>query len=107
MVAYCLDHGAIVVSETTLLSGVIQRCSFESYKLLVKAKAVEIDGYVPWYSDVLGVMASSNEIKWVRFCLEQGTNPNMNLIEEYMTPLAAAAENENAEMVKLLPQRMG
>lgn len=104
IVDYCLSHGATVPGITILrrLNVHVDSNGFETYKILIEAGVIDIDYYIPWFGDVLGIMADANNINWVRYCLEHGADPNKNLIEEFRTPLAAAASNGNAEMVQLL-----
>ncbi|GAM38364.1 hypothetical protein TCE0_033r09027 [Talaromyces pinophilus] len=104
IVNYCLSHGATVPGTTILrrLNVHVGSNGFDTYKVLIEAGVVNIDYYIPWFGDVLGIMADANNIDWVRYCLEHGADPNKNLIEEHRTPLAAAASNSNAEMVQLL-----
>lgn len=104
IVAYCLSHGA-TVPGTAILRGLnvhVGSNGFETYKILIETGVIDIDYYIPWFGDVLGIMADANNIDWVRYCLEHGADPNKDLIEEYRTPLAAAAGNGNVEMVQLL-----
>lgn len=72
VVAYCLDHGAAVLDD--VMSAIVQSKSFAAYRVLVEANAVDIDRVVPWYGDILGVMACANQLDWVRFSLEHGAN---------------------------------
>ncbi|RHZ61827.1 ankyrin repeat domain-containing protein [Aspergillus thermomutatus] len=76
--------------------------SLACYRVLVQSNPVDINHVIPWHGDVLGIKADLNQVDWVRFGLEHGADPNLNLIEEYKTPLAAAAECGNEEMVKLM-----
>lgn len=104
IVAYCLSNGATVPGATILrrLNVYVGSNGFETYKALIETKVVDIDHYIPWFGDVLVIMADANNIDWVRYSLEHGADPNKNLIEEFRTPLAAAASNGNADMVQLL-----
>ncbi|EEA21855.1 hypothetical protein TMatcc_008719 [Talaromyces marneffei ATCC 18224] len=104
IVACCLFHGATVPRTTVLrrLNVHIGSNGFETYKVLIETKVVDISYYIPLFGDVLGIIADANNINWVRYCLEHGADPNKNLIEEFKTPLAAAAGNGNMGMVQLL-----
>jgi hypothetical protein len=104
IVAYCLSHGATVPGIAILrrLNVHVAGNGFATYKVLIEAGVVDINYYIPWFGDVLGIMADANNINWARYCLEHGADPNKNRIEEYRTSLAAAASNGNTEMVQLL-----
>lgn len=104
IVDYCLSHGT-TISGTAILRRLnvhVASNRFETYKVLLEAGVVDINYYIPWFGDVLGIMADASNVKWVKYCLEHSADPNKNLIEEFRTPLAAAASNGNAEMVQLL-----
>ena len=47
-------------------------------------------------------MAASNDFVWTRFCLDNGADPNSNLVDEHKTVLAAIAESASVEMAGLL-----
>jgi hypothetical protein len=104
IVAYCLSNGATVLGAIILrpLNVHVGSNGFETYKVLIETKAVDINQYIPWFGDVLGIMTDANNIDWVKYCLEHGADPNKNLIEEFRNPLAAAASNGNTDMVQLL-----
>ncbi|KAL4909604.1 hypothetical protein BDW74DRAFT_41786 [Aspergillus multicolor] len=98
--AYCLEHGQ--KATRGVLTSVIVHNSFAVFRVMVEHKAVPINCSVPWYGDILGVMARGNKIDWVRFCLEHGADPNVGLVEEHLRPLACAVHTGNYELVDLL-----
>ncbi|KAK2802249.1 hypothetical protein FQN50_007430 [Emmonsiellopsis sp. PD_5] len=100
MVSYCLEQGGAVTDAvmTTLISA----NSFETHRLLVASKAVDINRFVPWFGDILGVVAPEGNYEWTRFCLENGADPNLNKVDGFKSVLAAAAERSTTEMVALL-----
>ena len=76
----------------------------KTYKALLACKAVDPDYFIPWHGDILGNVASMGELEWVRLCLENGANPNMNKVDYFKSALAAAAESGHIEVVDLLLQ---
>ncbi|ODM15093.1 hypothetical protein SI65_09589 [Aspergillus cristatus] len=101
VVAFCLEQGAIVYEEP-LLWTVFANDAFASYSVLIQHRAIDPNRVLPCYGDLLGVLIVENKLEGVRCCLENGANPNENLLEEYKTALAAAAERGNIAMVELL-----
>ncbi|KAH9993925.1 ankyrin repeat-containing domain protein [Xylariaceae sp. FL0662B] len=102
VIAFCIELGAVVTDP--IMVAIASNGSFASYRVLIDAKAVDIDYFIPWHGDILGLAATSNCLDWARFCLERGANPNLNLVDGYKTILAATAENDHREMVELLLQ---
>lgn len=100
VVAFCLQKGAIVY-EDSLLWTVFAKDAFASYSVLIQHRAIDPNRVLPCYGDFLGVLIVENKLEGVRCCLENGANPNENLLE-YKTALAAAAERGNIAMVELL-----
>ena len=101
VVAFCLQQNAIVY-EDSLLWTVFAKDAFASYSVLIQHSAIDPNRVLPCYGDLLGVLIVENKLEGVRCCLENGANPNENLLEEYKTALAAAAERGNVSMVDLL-----
>ncbi len=44
----------------------------------------------------------SNDLPWATFCLENGADPNMHMVDDSKYALAAAAETSSPEMLALL-----
>ncbi|ORY58856.1 ankyrin repeat-containing domain protein [Pseudomassariella vexata] len=106
VVAFCLERGTTVTIPVMaqIAGGSSAGYSFPSHRALVEAKAVDINHYIPWFGDVLGLAAQDNNLEWARFCLEHGADPNMNKIDEYKHVLAAVAEEGHVQMAELLLQ---
>ncbi|KAL4792485.1 ankyrin repeat-containing domain protein [Aspergillus venezuelensis] len=98
--AYCLEHGE--QASHGVMTSVVTNSSFAVYRLLVEHKAVNINHYVGWYGDILGTMAYSNNLDWVKFCLAHGADPNLNKVHDNITALACAVSTGNLEMVELM-----
>lgn len=105
IVQYCLDNGAQVTDDVMKIL-LIHR-SKETYTLLLDAKAVNIDYYIPWFGDILGNVATDDDRDWTGFCLRRGADPNKHLRDEHQTLLAAVAELVSIEMVKMLVEDGG
>ncbi|KAL4874973.1 ankyrin repeat-containing domain protein [Aspergillus karnatakaensis] len=108
--AYCLENGETAKAYDDrraydgVMTSVVVNDSFAVYRLLVEHKAVDINYYVPWYGDILSIMAFSNQLDRVEFCLEHGADPNRNLFQEYLSALACATETGNMKMVDSMIQ---
>lgn len=102
IVAFALKHGAQVTDPVK--NTIIQAGFLDCYRVLIDAKAIDLDYYVPWFGDALGLAVRDEKLDWVKFCLEHGANPDKNLLDEYKMSLAEAAENGNQETVELLIQ---
>lgn len=68
------------------------------------ANGLDINIKVDWISDILITAVEQNHLAWVRFCLENGANPNLNLDLDIYSPLATAARNDSVKVVSLLPK---
>ena len=100
IVQYCLNNGAkITRNEMQIL--LINRAK-KTYALLLDTKAVDIDYYIPWFGDILGNVATADDLEWTEFCLSRGADPNKNLVDEHKSLLAAVAELASLETAKLL-----
>lgn len=100
IVQYCLDNGAKVTNDVMKIL-LINR-SKETYTLLLDAKAVDINYYIPWFGDILGNVATDNDREWTGFCLRHGADPNKNLRDEHKSLLAAVAGFASVEKVNML-----
>lgn len=100
IVQHCLASGGKVSDE--LLQCIIVDRPFKTYETILKAKAIDVNCYVPWLGDVLTCVATEDDIAFAKLCLSYGADPNRNLFEEYKTALAAVAETASVEMAALL-----
>jgi len=100
VVAFALERGAPVTDQ--VMSGIASSGAFNAHRVLIEAKAIDIDYFIPWFGDILGLAARKNNLEWAKFCLEHGANPNLNMVDEYKTVLAAVAEDGNREVADLL-----
>jgi len=105
IVEYCLDNGAQVTND--VMKVLLINRSKETYTLLLDAKAVDINYYIPWFGDILGNVATDDDREWTGFCLRRGADPNKNLIDEHKPLLAAVAELVSIETVKMLVEDGG
>lgn len=102
VVRLCLERGCPV--KFTVMRALVCNESFATHRAIIEAGAIDINYFVPWFGDCLGVAATSNRPDWVKFCLEQGADPNRNKIDDYKTVLAAASELGYQNVVELLLQ---
>lgn len=73
-----------------------------------KAKPkLDINTYIPWWGDILSNVARRNDTEWTFLCLDHGANPNLNLVDEHKSLLAAVAELSSVEIARLLIERGG
>lgn len=101
IVSWCLDQGATVNED--IMRSIVSGNTFKTHKVLIEAKAVDIDYSVPWFGTALAMAATYGNYEWTKFCLEHGANPNSGkVIDEYKTILAGTAENGKVDVVKLL-----
>ena len=100
IVRYCFENGA-VVTDSVMKTLLICRAK-ETYLFLLESKNVDVDYYIPWFGDILSNVATADDMEWAEFCLEQGADPNRNLVDEYKSILAAVAELASVQMAMLL-----
>ncbi|KAJ9643485.1 hypothetical protein H2199_004164 [Coniosporium tulheliwenetii] len=100
VVGYCLREGGSVTDA--VMAALVGNHSFGTHKLLVTSKAVDVDRVVPWHGDILGIVAPAGDNEWAKFCLQNGANPNLNMVDEFKPGLAATAERGITDMVSLL-----
>ncbi|KAI4200169.1 MAG: hypothetical protein LQ350_004130 [Teloschistes chrysophthalmus] len=100
IVQYCLDNHAHVTNEDMRI--VLINRAKETYNLLLDARAIDVDYYIPWFGDILGNVAIEDDQEWTALCLRHGANPNRNLVDEHKSVLAAVAELASVETAKLL-----
>ena len=97
---YCLENHAHA-SDDILKKILICRAK-NIYIYLLSCAQVDINHYIPWYGDILSNAATANDLTWTRLCLDHGADPNLNLVDEHKSILAAAAELASVDMVALL-----
>lgn len=97
---YCLDNGAAVTRD--IMRDLLISRAKETYVLFLDAKAIDIDYYIPWFGDMLSNAATRDDFEWARLCLSRGADPNLNLVDEHKSILAAVAETASVEMAMLL-----
>ncbi|KAI9828251.1 MAG: hypothetical protein M1826_006077 [Phylliscum demangeonii] len=98
---YCLEAGADPSSPEVLRQLVSGR-SFETFQELVSA-GLDVNEGIPWFGDFLIIAARSDNVRWARFCLEHGADPNLHVVDDAKKALAAAAEyGGSVEMAALL-----
>jgi len=100
VVKYCLQQGATV--DHNVMAFLITNESMETHKVLVDAKAIPIDHYIPWFGTILSVAATDGLYEWTKFCLEAGADPNKDKVDEELSVLASAAGNGHLDIVRLL-----
>lgn len=99
VVKFCLDADATIIEP--VVKEVVRGRSVSTNKLLVSS-GLNINCGVPWYGDVLIVAVQSSNLPWATFCFENGANPNMHLVDDSKSALAAVAETSSQEMLVLL-----
>ena len=97
---HCLASGGAVSDE--LLQLIVADRPKKSYEAILKAKAIDVNYFIPWFGDVLTCVATDDDIDFAKLCLSHGADPNRNLFEEDHTALAAVAETASVEMAALL-----
>lgn len=97
---YCLENGAPVTDN--ILKKILVCRAKNVYIFVLESKRINVNHYIPWFGDMLSNAVTDNDLEWARLCLEHNADPNCNLVDEYMSVLATAAEVTCIEMVKLL-----
>jgi hypothetical protein len=100
LVNYCLQQGA--TANSNVMSFLITNESIKTHKALIKANAIPIDYYIPWFGTVLSVAVRDGLYEWTDFCLKAGADPNKDKVEEHLSLLASAAENGHLDIICLL-----
>jgi ankyrin repeat protein len=100
IVRYCLDNGGCI-TESVMRILLIARAT-KTFKLFNQTKGFDIDFFIPWFGDILSNVAMKDDYEWTELCLKNGADPNLNLIDEYKTVLAAVAESSSVKIAKLL-----
>ena len=77
--------------------------SFRTCKFLV-TKGLDIHVNVELMGDILSATVNLNYLAWVRFCLENGADPNQSLVMDTYSTLAFAARYASINVVSLLLQ---
>lgn len=99
--SYCLELGAPITDS--VLAEIIRGYSFATYKVLV-SHGLDTNRVVPWFGDILIVACQDSDISWARFCLENGADPNLHMVNDSMYALAATAQMSTVAMADLLLQ---
>ena len=101
--AYCLEQGARLDTDDiyNIHLSIMSGKSFTTCKILV-AKGLEINTGVEYIGDILNTAAECNHLPWVRFCLENGADPNLSHESTTYSPLATAARHASVKVVSLL-----
>ena len=76
--------------------------SFTTCKLLV-AEDLDINHQVKWMGDILSHAAEYNNLPWVGFRLENGADPNRNLLWNTYSSLAITAPYASVKVAALMP----
>ena len=100
---FCLEQGARLDTKDiyNIHLSIISGNSFTICKLLV-AKGLDINRNVEFVGDILTAAVERNNLAWVRFCLENGADPNLNIYLDIYSPLAHAARYASISVVSLL-----
>lgn len=103
LAGYCLEQGAqLNINDVyNIHESIITGKSFTTCKFLI-AKGMDINKEVEWMGDILYNAAIYNHLAWVRFCLENSANPNLNLYLNSHSVLASAAQYSCVGIVSLL-----
>lgn len=103
LAAYCLEQGARLDTDDiyNIHFSLIAGHSFTTCKFLV-AKGLDINTGVEFIGDILNTAVEYNHLPWVRFCLENGADPNLNHDLNIYCPLATAARHASIKVVSLL-----
>lgn len=100
--SYALSNGAKVT--TPVMTNIAGASAFETHKVLISTESIDINYYVPWYGDMLSMAVMGDNLDWVRFCLENGADPQLHRVNGYKTTVAAAAERASTGVINLLLQ---
>lgn len=100
VIRYCRENGAVVTSS--IMQKLLISRAKKTYLFFLESKAVDVDYYIPWFSDILSNVATSDDFEWAELCLAHGADPNRNLVDEYKSILAAVAELSSVKMATLL-----
>lgn len=75
--------------------------SYETYKVLVD-HGLDINYPIEHFGDILMCAVDGDNLDWVRFCLENFANPNLNPASNIHSVLANAADFASIEICELL-----
>ncbi|MCJ1345040.1 hypothetical protein MMC31_003245 [Peltigera leucophlebia] len=103
LAGYCLEQGARLDTDDIydIHSSIIGGKSFTTCMFLV-AKGLDINVEVEYLGDILSAAVEINDFSWVRFCLENGADPNLNGDVNTGTALASAARYASVTVASLL-----
>ena len=103
LAGYFLKQGAQLDTNDiySIHESIISGRSFATCKFLV-AKGMDINLEVELMGDILFNAVTYNHLAWVRFCLENGADPNLNLYLDSYSALANAAPYGSVGVVSML-----
>lgn len=119
IVDWALSHGATLDSPTLRVMFINRSRAVFEYLLTSPAHTtsssdpsetkpkLDINTYIPWWGDILSNVALRNDVEWTTLCLDHGANPNLHLVDEHKSLLAAVAELSSVEIARLLIERGG
>ena len=122
IVEWALSHGATLDSPTLQVMLINRSRDVFEYLLTSPAQPtatssdpaqpkptpkLDINTYIPWWGDILSNVARRNDLEWTSLCLHHGANPNLHLVDEHKSLLAAVAELSSVEIARLLIERGG
>ena len=100
---YCIGLGARVDTRGlyNLHHQIMLGNSYETCKVLVD-KDLDINYPIEYFGDILMCAVDDDNLDWVRFCLKNFADPNLNLAFNQHSILANAAEFASLEICELL-----
>lgn len=103
--AYCVEEGARLDTSDiySIHCSIMTGRSFRTCKFLV-SKGLDINVNVEFMGDILSAAVNFNYLAWVRFCLENGADPNQSLVMDTYSTLAFAARYASINVVSILLQ---
>lgn len=104
LAVYCMEQGARLDDPNDIYDiqcSIITGKSFRTCKLLV-TKGLDINVDVEFMGDILSNAVNCNHLAWVKFCLENGADPNLSFYLNTYSSLATAARYASIDVVSLL-----
>lgn len=100
---YCIDAGGRVAFRNPydLNRTIVTGHSYETFKVLLE-HGLDINSHIENYGDILDCAVESNNLDWVRFCLENYANPALDRSYSEHLKLAVAATFAFLEISELL-----
>lgn len=105
LAAYCIEQGACLDTNDiySIHCSLMMGRSFRTCKFFV-TKGLDINVNVEFMGNILSAAVNFNYLPWVRFCLENGADPNQSLVMDTYSTLAFAALYASISIVSLLFQ---